>query len=270
MEKEMVSLKAFAEAHVGGVQKTTQFKVDPRVIEIEDGFNARPIDLEHVACMMESARNGQGFPPIVVRVDAGRIILIDGHHRLYACMKLIEEGFEYKSIDCMQFRGSDADRVALMLTSNAGKNLTPLEMGIQYRKLIVFGWTPKEIAGKVGKSKNHVDDMVTLASSDSSVQQMVKNGEVAAHTAVVSVKKHGSGATKVLGDALIDAKAKGKKKVTKKTMRKPDDPTVMNGREAAIRAEERERCALHIEQEWFITIGASVAEDISKSIRALT
>ena len=81
------SLKLFAEAHVDGINKTTQFQLDPRIIEIEEGFNARPIDLDHAAGMMESARNGVAFPPVVVRVDAGRIILIDGHpgHSVRRC-----------------------------------------------------------------------------------------------------------------------------------------------------------------------------------------
>lgn len=220
-----VSLKVLAESKTEGVQKTTQFKVDPRLIEIEPGFNARPIDPEHVGAMKTSLLAGSILPPLFVRVEQSRIIVVDGHHRLTAMLELIGEGHEIKSVDCMQFRGSDADRVAHMLTSSQGKNLTPLQMGLQYRKLIGFGWDEREISDKVGKTRQHVHDMIFLAESNSDVQGMVARGEVAAHVAIKALRKHGSEAGKVLASHLVNAKAAGKKKVTAKTIKKTAGPT---------------------------------------------
>lgn len=225
--KPLVSLKLFAENHVEGVSKTTQFQVDPRIIEVEDGFNARPLDPEHVACIKTSYASGAILPPVFVRVDNGKIIMVDGHHRLAAALELIAEGQDVLRLDAIQFRGNDADRIAHMLTSNAGKNLTPLEMGIQYKKLAAFGWKTAEIAAKVGKSRGHVDSMIALAESDSDVQGMVRRGEVAAHVAVAQVKKHGSGAGAKLATALTTAKANGKAKVTLKTIT-PVNPAVQD------------------------------------------
>ena len=216
--KGAVSLKVLAERKTEGVQKSTQFQVDPQIIEIEEGFNARPIDPEHVGAMKVSMLAGSILPPLFVRVDNGRIIMVDGHHRLTAIRALIDEGHEIKRVDCMQFRGNDADRIAHMLTSSQGKNLTPLQMGLQYRKLDSFGWSQGEIALKVGKSRQHVHDMVTLAESNSDVQGMVARGEVAAHVAIVALRKHGSEAGSVLVGHLKTAKSAGKSKVTNKTM----------------------------------------------------
>lgn len=240
-EKVLPSLKAMAEAHANGVQKTTQFQVDPREIEVEPGFNARPIDPEHVASMKESARAGMGFPPLVVRVQDGRIILIDGHHRLQACLELIAEGTEYKRIDVMQFRGNDAERIALMLTSAQGKPLLPLQAGFQYKKLVALGWSVAEVAAKVGKTRQHVDDMIRLANANTDVHEAVSSGKASANTALAAVRKHGDKAGKVLKDAHSKS---GGKKVTKKTL-KGDEPKrgVSAEIEARIRAEERERCA---------------------------
>lgn len=217
--KGAVSLKVLAERKVGSVQKTTQFQVDPRTIEIEPGFNARPIDPDHVRSIKIALVCGSVLPPLFVRVDDGRIIVVDGHHRLTAILELIEEGHEIMRVDCMQFRGSDADRVALLLTSAQGKSLTPLEMGIQYRKLEAFGWTQGEIADKVGKSRQHVHDMVFLAEANSDVQEMVRRNEVSAHVAIEALRKHGSGAGKVLAGHLETARAGGKKRVTKKIIK---------------------------------------------------
>jgi hypothetical protein len=213
--KIMKSLKSMAESkELDGVQKTTQFQVDPRIIEIEDGFNARPIDPEHVTSIKLAYIAGSILPPLFVRVDAGRIILVDGHHRLAAIMELIADGTDVRRVDCMQFRGNDADRIAHMLTSAQGKALTPLEQGLQYRKLQGFGWSAQEIASKVGKSPNHVNQMLTLSESNSDVQGMVTRKEVAANVALDAVKKHGDGAGKVLAGHLEVAKAAGKTKVT--------------------------------------------------------
>ena len=156
---------------------------------------------------------------MVVRVEDGRIILVDGHHRLTAILQLIAEGVEILRIDARQFRGNDAERIAHMLTSAQGKPLTPLEQGLQYRKLIGFGWTTQEVASKVGKSANYVSQMLTLAESNSDVQGMVTRKEVAAHVALEVVKKHGSGAGKVLAGHLETARSAGKTKVTKKTVK---------------------------------------------------
>lgn len=217
-----VSLKVLAERKARGIQKSTQFQVDPRIIEIEEGFNARPIDPEHVQAMKMSMLAGTILPPLFVRVrpEDGGIIVVDGHHRLTAILALIDEGHDFKRVDCMQFRGNDADRIAHMLTSSQGKNLTPLQMGLQYRKLAAFGWNEGEIGAKVGKTRQHVHDMVLLAESNSDVQGMVARGEVAAHVAVAALRKHGSEAGNVLAGHLDTAKKAGKSKVTNKTIRK--------------------------------------------------
>ena len=216
--KPLVSLKLFAENHVDGVSKTTQFAVDPRLIEVEADFNARPLDPEHVASIKLAYGSGAILPPVFVRVDNGIIIMVDGHHRLAAALELIAEGNDVLRLDAIQFRGNDADRIAHMLTSNAGKNLTPLEKGVQYKKLSAFGWKSSEIAAKVGKSRGHVDQMIDLAGANSDVHAMIKRGEVSAHIALKTVKKHGSKAGAELATALDKAKAGGKAKVTNKTI----------------------------------------------------
>ncbi len=213
-----VSLKVMAEAKGGGVQKTTQFKVDPRIIEIEPGFNARELDPEHVASIAQAYKDGAVLPPLFVRVEDGRVIVVDGHHRLEALMTLINDGAEILGVDCIQFRGNDADRVALLLTSAAGKPLTPLELGTQYKRLANFGWEVSAIASRVGKSRQHVNDMLLLAGSNSDVLGMVKRNEVAAHIAVKTVRKLGGAAGAALSKNLAAAQSEGKKKVTRATM----------------------------------------------------
>jgi ParB-like chromosome segregation protein Spo0J len=211
----MASLKAAAEDKTNtDVSKTTAFAVNPRVIKVEEGFNARPLNPEHVAEMSLAWRNGAVFPPLEVRVEDGRIILVDGHHRHAAALDAIEKGLDIKTVDVRQFRGNDADRVAHMITSAGGLPLTPLQLGIQYRKLIHFGWTEKEIAGRTGKSGEHVRNMILLGEANSDVHQLVNAGQISGTAAVAVIKEHGSKAGQVIRKSLQQVQASGKSKVT--------------------------------------------------------
>ncbi|GGY67872.1 hypothetical protein GCM10007387_57570 [Pseudoduganella albidiflava] len=218
--ESFVSLKVAAEKklHGDGVSKVTSFAVAPDLLEVEEGFNARPLDLEHVAEMSLAYRNGAVFPPLDVRVEDGHIILVDGHHRRAAALDAIDKGAEVRSLECRQFRGSDADRVAHMITSAGGLPLTPLQAGVQYRKLIGFGWTEKQVAARVGKTVQHVKDAVLLAEANSDVHQAVNAGEVSSTVAVAMVKQHGSKAGTAIRESLKDAQAAGKSKVTAGTL----------------------------------------------------
>jgi len=239
--KHHVSLKSFAESKTNGVQKTTQFKINPRLIEVEEGFNARPLNREHVEAMKVSFKAGATFPPVLVRVVEGKIILVDGHHRTAAFNELMDEGTEIVGVDAIQFRGNDADRVAHMLTSAQGLALTPLEMGMSYRRLIAFGWSTKQIAEKVGKTVFHVSEMIKLAESNSDVHKLITSKQVSSTTAAKMVREHGDKAGDVMNKALV---LSGKVKITPKDV-KSDTTTLVKAireemqSEGSVRAEDR-------------------------------
>jgi ParB family transcriptional regulator, chromosome partitioning protein len=220
----MISLKQMAENKVDGVNKSLPtFQVNPALLEIEPGFNARPLDPEHVASFKAAYEAGAFVPAIIVRVEDGRVIVVDGHHRSAALQELIAEGKEILRTTVQEFKGNDAARVALMIGTSQGKALTPLQAAVQYRKLIGWGWTPQEIALKTGRTETHVKQLLLLVETNSDVQQMVERGEVAAHVAVTAQRKHGAHAGEVLGKALDKAKAEGKKKVTARRIKTIDE-----------------------------------------------
>lgn len=224
-----VSLKVAAEkkVHGDGVTKVTSFGVDPRLLEIREGFNARPLNMEHVGQMAEAWLNGATFPPLDIEVDNGHMYLVDGHHRQAAALLAISRGAPIRQVDCRQFRGNDADRVAHLITSASGLPLTPLQLGIQLRKLIAFGWTEKQIAGRIGKSVEHVKNTILLAEANTDVHQAVNEGVVSSTTAVQLVKKHGSKAGKVIRDGVAKAQASGKTKATPKMF--AEQPAAQDG-----------------------------------------
>lgn len=218
MTKMHPSLKAMAEDKtLEGVGKTTNFTVDPRKIKVKPGFNGRPLDPAHVSAMAEGWKNGATFPPLEVSVEDGEIFIVDGHHRHAGALLAIKGGLELIGVDCRQFRGNDIDRIMLMVTSQQGLPMTPLQLGVQYKNLIGLGWKAQQIAARSGKSAQHVKDCVALAETNSDVQQLVAAGKVSAKVALTTVKKHGSKAGAVLKDDLKNAEAAGKGKVTQKT-----------------------------------------------------
>jgi len=224
---DFVSLKVAAEdKNNPTVSKVTSFAVDPLVLEIREGFNARPLNQEHVDSMALAQRNGAIFPPLDVFVEEGHIFIVDGHHRHAATLQNIAQGFEIKSSEVRHFRGNDADRVAHMLNSASGLALTPLQLGVQYRKLIGFGWTETQIANRRGKSVQHVKDMIQLAEADSDVHQAVNAGLVSGTAALKMIKQHGSKAGAVIQEGLEQAKAEGKEKVTPRALARRCSPKV--------------------------------------------
>ncbi len=224
MSKEsenFVSLKVAAEKkiHGDGVSKATYFSVKPHLVEVRPGFN-RPIVRENIEQFKTAIRNGATIPPIYVTVEEGRIILVDGEHRILAVRELIAEGMDIASMSAIQFRGNDADQIAHLLTSAQGQAILPLDAGIQYLKLIRLGWTVQQIAARIGKSDTHVNSCLALAESNTDVHEHVRNGEVSGSTAAKIVKEHGSKAGAVIKEKLASAKEAGKKAVvTPKSLR---------------------------------------------------
>ena len=212
--KDMAANKEMPE-----VKKNDLYKIDPTVIKEEQGFNLRdyeqPEVKQHIENLTETILNGGYIPPIVVRTDGtGSILLVDGHCRTRAALQAIERGATGLMLSAVNFKGSDADRVELMLRSGEGLKFTPLEVAKGYLRLQRMGLSTADIAKRVGKTANHINQYLNLATANVDVQQMVERGEVAANVAIETVQKHGENAGKVLEQAKEKAAKQGKTKVT--------------------------------------------------------
>lgn len=200
-----------------GTGTTTRktFLVPLSELYIEDGYNVRGIDLEHAKSLSEAYIAGDFVPPLVVQVTDKGVKVIDGHHRYTGARMASESGCEIARLECSDFTGSEADRVALMITSSQGRPLEPLERAAAYKRLSAQGWTSQEISTKVKRSISDVELHLNLLNVDESMLDMVKAGEIAATTAVSVTREHGENAPKVAREALEKAKSEGKTKVKK-------------------------------------------------------
>lgn len=213
----------------GDIKRADAMKVRLSDIHEEAGFNLRREgeDLqESIDALAAFVLDGGQLPPLEVRPRAeGGVYVVDGHRRRRALHQAISLGYPAADEDgelwvsVVAFNGNDADRVARVITSQEGRKLEPLELAEGYKRLAAFGWQPDRIAAKVGKTRQHVEQMLLLASANSDVQQLVASGAVAAATAVDLVRKHGENAGQVLAGELEKAKASGRAKVTAGTMK---------------------------------------------------
>jgi len=217
MEK-FVSLKVAAEKKIHGeeIGKETAFKVAPHLVEVEPGFN-RPISREKVDSFKTSMQNGAIIPPIFVRVDVGRIIMVDGEHRLIAAKELVAEGVQIEHLSAIQFRGDDADAIAHLITSAAGHGIDPLEQGRQYQKLLRLNWSEQKIADRVGYKVAHIRMCLSLAESNTDVKAHIEAGDISGTQAARLLKKHGSKTGAVIAEL---KEGQGGKKVTAKAIEK--------------------------------------------------
>lgn len=222
MEPQAKSFKQMVKD--GDIKRHDAMKVRLQDIHEEPGFNLRREgeDLESsIDALADYIAQGGNLPPLEVRPRVGGgVFLVDGHRRRRAFLRCLERGASIADasgevwISVVQFTGNDAERVARIITSAEGRALSPLEIAAGYRRLIAFKWTPDEIAAKVQKTRQHVDQLLILANANADVQGMVADGTVAATNAIDAVRKHGEKAGDVLAGAVDKAKAAGKGKAT--------------------------------------------------------
>jgi len=221
MATQTISLKSLAEdKSVEGVNKTTYFKVDPRLLCEEEGFNLRDYDdpevVEHIEGFADSYINGRYVPPLVVRTDSdGNIIVIEGHCRRRGALLAIERGAELVSVDIVPFKGNDVERVEVMLRSAEGLKLKPLAVALGYLRLNRMGHSNSEIALRMRKTASHVEQMLLLANADHDVHKLVREGNVAAYAAVEAIRKYREKAGEFLLGKLEEATGRGKTAVTR-------------------------------------------------------
>lgn len=162
---------------------------------------------------------------VVPRAEGG-VWVVQGHTRRFAFQKMDERGTLPRTpnkdeptileawVSVKPFVGNDAEQLLRQATSTKRAEVDVLGLGRVYNKLLGFGWTAQQIADRSGEKLATIQRVLTLASGNTDVHQMVKAGEVKPTIAAQAVKTHGDKAGEVLGAALVVAKANGKTRVT--------------------------------------------------------
>ena len=165
--------------------KTDIYKIDPRNIVVEDGFNSREDfgDIDTLAKQIEE--NGILNPISVVpfKDESGneKYRLIDGERRYRAVMSLLDRGVTIDRIPAL-FQPKSADQKALLVQQiirNEGKGFNEMELAIAYKKLLDEGMTKEEIAEKIAGGKHSkVNYCLGHLNRDERIQKLIADGKV--------------------------------------------------------------------------------------------
>lgn len=231
-------MASFKQMRVDGVIKRADAeKIRWDDIYVEPGFNLEgrnDSDDEDDEALFKHIMSGGMIPDLEVRPrEEGGVYLVDGHRRHKQIGRADKAGAPLRDpkdgqlwVCVVQFVGNDVARTKRLLTSNARKEATPLQIAEVYARLSRFGLTPEQIGEEFSKTRQHVDQMLILAGANNDVHQLVKDGKVSATVAVDMVRKHGENA----GAFIIAAgDGNGGRKVTAKAVKPWSPPAKVVG-----------------------------------------
>jgi ParB family transcriptional regulator, chromosome partitioning protein len=175
---------------VTGSGKTDIWKVDPRNIHIEPGFNTRKdFDIDE---LKESIRkNGVQVPIKCYRDKSGgeNFWVVDGERRHRAVMSLLEEGILVLMWVVVIKPPTPEQKTLMLVTNNDGKNLTPLEQGEVFKRLIDYAWTVIKISEQTGKSPQRIYMALDAANLPEKAKLLIIKHKLSAHKVVAESKK---------------------------------------------------------------------------------
>lgn len=213
------------------------------MIKLEDlhekpGFNWRDEGEDLEATIEELAQfimakgpndqtNLKNLPPVKIEPrEEGGAWVVEGHRRRRALLRAIEvygakpaekDGQVWLYIK--PFTGDEKAKNYEVFNSQSGSKLKPLEQAKGFKRLIELGDPPAEISRNTGCTRQWVDSMLILASAPESIKDMVRSGKVPADVASENIRRHGDEAEAFLIAEYEKAKAQGKTKVTRGTIK---------------------------------------------------
>ena len=201
-------------------KKTDIMLVDPRNIVINEDFNVRKDYGNIEELMAQIIAVGQLEPVLATKVRGeDKYTLTEGFRRMRAITKAIELGHDIPFVKVLPSAGNIEDRIFAMVISGVSKKaLTVLEEGEAYKRLVSYSYTPKDIAGKIGKSVAHIYNVLKLADAPKSVKNAIENNEIAGTTVMHLLRnvKNTDDLIKVVEDAVADANKTETKAGTKR------------------------------------------------------
>ncbi len=197
------------------------YQFDVNDIVVRDGFNSRNFDTEAMIQRVEELATSiekEGVrEPIKVEIIDDKPYLINGETRYRACLLLQEKGIDVKIPGRVQRYSSDKERLIDQALSNRFQDLTPLEWGYHYQRLIDAGMTKKEIAESLGISQPTISNRLQLLKPENKeVAQLVEQGEIAADKALSVMRE-----AKRNGEDPIEAVKEEVEKPVEEKVKKP-------------------------------------------------
>jgi ParB/RepB/Spo0J family partition protein len=214
-----MALKDFSEG------RTDQYKIDPRKLQIKDGWNTRdfsdPANIAHIEELSKSIAEMGVKRALVVNVENDVPYVVDGECRYRAVMLAIDRGADIKTVPVVgedRF-ANDADRLFGQLIYNSGKPFGPIENARLFKRLLDMGWQQKDIATKSGMTGGRISQLLELLILPISLQKFITEGKASANMVMLTFKKHNGDEAATLAEleaALGVAQEAGRKRALPK------------------------------------------------------
>lgn len=225
--------------------KNNMYKIDPRLIDVVDGFNSRvdfALDELKESIKLNGIKNPISVIPTKDDNSNERYRLVDGERRYRAVMSLLEDGEDIKRIPAIFLSKSLTPEELLMeqLLRNEGKRFTEYEYAIAFRKFIDLGYQPSEIVKKLGLAPWKTI-FLTHLERDERVQKLMREGRIEGTEVRRIYQAHGKEDEKGAVDEIVSAAKRLKesgntdKKITLASLDKLSSKTVAVKDSAAIK-----------------------------------
>lgn len=212
--------------HQAVIARNEAFRVDPRQLKIDQGFNVRDLDAqiarEHLDELKASIKAEGVQCPLEIRIQGEDLFITSGHRRHKVVMELIAEGVDIESVPAIAEPKTidEAERTARLITLNSGEPLSSLEKAEVVRRLLAYGWSRGKIATRFGfKTEQSVANYELLLAAPIELKTAVREGEISASNAINITRANPTPtqAKEALTRAREAAKKNGKTKLTNKT-----------------------------------------------------
>lgn len=170
---------------------------------LEDGdFNTRDYDSQRVKdkirAYADGWHRGDAFPPIQVKVIDGKIYIRDGYLRTRGARLAVSEGAVIDRLPCTEVIGDEAVQDLVILKSNDGLPLLPLERAAVYvRMMNVRGLTVEEISKLDGRTVTSIMTYINAYSLPRGLKTLVNNESMSLTVAIELFNKHGTSAVQI-------------------------------------------------------------------------
>jgi hypothetical protein len=204
-------------------------------IHFDPRDNVRPLDAawaQHLALLIQTNGYDKSQPlHCYIRKVNGEdlVYLWKGQHRYHGIGVAIDNGFDPGLIPVVIADAKTVDRVNLIfggLTSNDSKANSPLDLAekiIELREQ--HGIDNATICKRLEITDQTVRDVLLLASGPSELHKLVRAGTISGTLAIQQIREHGADkALDRIARGIVQAKADGKTKVTKKHVEKAVAP----------------------------------------------
>lgn len=212
------------------------FKLDPRLLSRQEGFNAR-YDYGDIEALAKDIEANGVLEALKVRKVGSHVLVINGDRRLTAIELLLSQGRWPEDpvnkgypmpIPCTsEGKGvSDSDRIFMMLSLNTGKPFTMLEKAIAYKQAMEAdpSINGSEIARRTGETKQAVSNALHLIQNASPLLiKYIKQDKISATAALGIIKStfNHEQQDEAVTAAILQASESGKNHALPKHIRKP-------------------------------------------------